>query len=48
LQIVFGLICDAEGCPIAIEVFEGNTADPTTLTNQIAKLKERFGIALGG
>jgi transposase len=45
LQIVFGLICDAEGCPIAIEVFEGNTADPTTLTNQIAKLKERFGIA---
>jgi len=45
LQIVFGLICDAEGCPIAIEVFEGNTADPTTLTNQIVKLKERFGIA---
>jgi transposase len=45
LQIVFGLMCDAEGCPIAIEVFEGNTADPTTLTNQIAKLKERFGIA---
>ena len=45
LQIVFGLICDAEGCPSAIEVFEGNTADPTTLTNQIAKLKERFGIA---
>jgi hypothetical protein len=45
LQIVFGLICDAEGCPIAIEVFEGNTADPTTLTNQMAKLKERFGIA---
>ena len=42
LQIVFGLICDAEGCPIAIEVFEGNTADPTTLTNQIAKLKERW------
>ena len=45
LQIVFGLMCDAEGCPIAIEVFEGNTADPTTLTNQITKLKERFGIA---
>lgn len=45
MQIVFGLMCDAEGCPIAIEVFEGNTADPTTLTNQIAKLKERFGIA---
>jgi hypothetical protein len=45
LQIVFGLMCDASGCPIALEVFEGNTADPTTLTNQITKLKERFGIA---
>jgi transposase len=38
-------MCDRSGCPIAIEVFEGNTADPTTLTNQITKLKERFGIA---
>ncbi|NJK66572.1 MAG: IS1634 family transposase [Microcoleus sp. CSU_2_2] len=45
LQIVFGLMCDASGSPFAIEVFEGNTADPTTLTNQITKLKERFGIA---
>ncbi|MGL5065876.1 MAG: IS1634 family transposase [Microcoleus sp.] len=45
LQIVFGLMCDRSGCPIAIEVFEGNTADPTTLANQITKLKERFGIA---
>lgn len=45
LQLVFGLMCDASGCPIAIEIFEGNTADPTTLTNQITKLKERFGIA---
>ena len=27
-QIVFGLICTAEGCPIAVEVFKGNTADP--------------------
>ncbi|MEG3903660.1 IS1634 family transposase [Microcoleus sp. B4-C5] len=45
LQIVFGLMCDASGCPIAVEVFEGNTADPKTLSNQITKLKERFGIA---
>ena len=45
LQIVFGLMCDAYGCPIAVEVFEGNTADPKTLSNQITKLKERFGIA---
>nr|WP_248277962.1 IS1634 family transposase [Brasilonema sp. UFV-L1] len=44
LQIVFGLLCNREGCPIAVEVFEGNTADPTTLTNQIEKLRDRFGI----
>jgi len=36
LQIVFGLLCNAQGCPIAVEVFEGNTADPTTLAVQIA------------
>src|SRR5258707_3502606 len=44
MQIVFGLLCSAEGCPIAIEVFEGNTGDPATLGNQITKLKERFGL----
>ena len=44
LQIVYGLLCAANGCPIAIEVFEGSTADPTTLTSQVAKLKERFGL----
>lgn len=43
-QIVFGLICTAEGCPILIEVFKGNTADPTTVASQVRKLKERFGI----
>ena len=44
-QIVFGLICTATGCPIAVEVFKGNTADPATVGAQIVKLKERFGIA---
>jgi Transposase DDE domain len=44
MQIVFGLLCAADGCPVAIEVFEGNTGDPSTLGNQIAKLKERFGL----
>lgn len=44
-QIVFGLICNAEGCPIAVEVFKGNTADPATVAAQVAKLKDRFGIA---
>jgi hypothetical protein len=44
LQIVFGLLCNAEGCPVAIEVYEGNTGDPTTLTDQIAKVRHRFGL----
>ena len=43
-QIVFGLICTREGCPIAVEVFKGNTADPATVAAQVSKLKERFGI----
>ena len=44
LQIVIGLMCSAEGCPIAVEVFDGNTADPSTLSSQIDKLKRRFGL----
>ena len=43
-QIVFGLVCTAQGCPIAVEVFKGNTADPATVAAQVSKLKERFGI----
>jgi hypothetical protein len=43
-QIVFGLVCTAEGCPISVEVFKGNTADPATVGAQVVKLKERFGI----
>ena len=35
-------MCTAEGCPVAVEVFEGNTADPMTLSSQIDKLKQRF------
>jgi Transposase DDE domain len=42
LQIIVGLLCTAEGCPIAVEVFEGDTGDPATLGAQIAKVKERF------
>jgi hypothetical protein len=44
MQIVYGLLCAADGCPVAIEVFKGNTGDPSTVGNQIAKLKERFGL----
>ena len=42
LQIIFGLLCASDGCPVAVEVFEGNTGDPSTLAAQVAKLKQRF------
>ena len=42
LQIIYGLLCAPDGCPVAIEVFEGNTGDPATLATQINKLKQRF------
>ena len=45
LQIVYGLLCAPDGCPVAIEVFDGNTGDPTTLAPQIDKLKQRFGLS---
>ncbi|MGH7319047.1 MAG: IS1634 family transposase, partial [Candidatus Rokuibacteriota bacterium] len=45
LQIVFGLLTNGEGCPVAVEVFEGNVGDPKTLPAQIQKLRARFGIA---
>jgi hypothetical protein len=45
LQIVYGLLTSAEGIPIAIEVFTGNTGDPTTVAAQVAKLKARFGLS---
>jgi len=45
LQIVFGLLTNGDGCPVAVEVFEGNTGDPKTLPAQIKKIRERFGIA---
>ena len=44
LQIVFGLLCDREGCPVAVEVFDGNTGDPATSGAQIDKIRERFGL----
>ena len=44
LQIVYGLLCAGDGCPVAIEVFEGDTADPRTLAAQIDKIKKRFAL----
>ncbi|MDJ0591820.1 MAG: IS1634 family transposase [Pleurocapsa sp. MO_226.B13] len=45
LQIVFGILCNQKGCPIAIEVFQGNSLDSQTLGQQISKVRQRFGIA---
>lgn len=47
LQIVFGLLCDCEGRPLAVEVFEGNTADPKTVASQVQKLQTRFALKRG-
>jgi transposase len=43
-QIVFGLLTAPEGCPVAVEVFEGNTGDPTTVAPQVNKLRQRFSL----
>ena len=44
LQIVLALLTDREGCPVAVEVFEGNTADPGALSSQVRKLCDRFSL----
>ena len=45
LQIVFGLLCNRQGCPVAVEVFDGNTADPSTVGVHIEKLRRRFALS---
>ena len=50
-QITYGLLCDREGCPVAIEVFEGNASDPSTVGRQVDKIRRRFRlgrVALAG
>jgi hypothetical protein len=44
LQIEYGMITDAEGRPVAIEVFEGNLSDPRTVASQVVKIRGRFGL----
>ena len=44
LQIVYGLLTSRDGIPVAIEVFKGNTGDPTTAAAQVTRVKDRFGI----
>ena len=43
-QLVFGLLTNARGCPVAVEVFAGNTSDPKTVATQVDKLRLRFGL----
>ena len=43
-QVIYALLCTAEGCPLAIEAFAGNTSEATTLSEQVVKIRERFGI----
>ena len=45
LQIVFALLCDRDGCPVAAEVFRGNTADPGAVASQAEKLAARFSLS---
>ena len=44
MQIVYGLLCATDGCPVAVEVFPGNSADPSTVATQISKIRKRFNI----
>src|SRR6516165_3266001 len=44
LQIVIGLLTDAEGEPLAVRVFAGNTADPATVAEQIKIVREKFQV----
>lgn len=43
--IVYGMLADMTGRPVAVEVYPGNTGDPTTVPDQVDKLRERFGLA---
>ena len=44
-RIIFGLLCARDGCPVAVEVFAGNTGDPATVASQVDKIRTRFGIS---
>ena len=44
MQVTYGLLCAADGCPVAVEVFAGNAGDPSTVASQVDKVRSRFGI----
>jgi transposase len=43
--IVYGLMADRRGCPVSVQVYPGNTGDPTTVPEQVEKLRQRFGLS---
>ena len=45
MQVEYGLLCDSDGRPVAIEAFEGSLKDDKTLPSQVAKLEQRFGLS---
>ncbi|MDE0342728.1 MAG: transposase, partial [Deltaproteobacteria bacterium] len=45
LQITFGLLCDKDGCPVSVEVFPGNAADPNTVGSQVGAVRQRFSLS---
>ncbi len=44
LQVEFGLLCDRDGRPVAVEVFDGNTSDPATVATAVKRVRDRFGL----
>src|SRR5260221_10025582 len=44
LQVNYGLLTDARGCPVAVSVYEGNVADSQTLLPEVKRLREQFGV----
>ena len=44
LQVNYGLVANKDGCPVSVSVYEGNTADPTTVMEQVHKVRDDFGI----
>jgi transposase len=43
--IVYGVMTDGQGCPVAVEVYPGNTGDPKTVPDQVETLRQRFGLS---
>lgn len=45
LQVNYGLLTDVRGCPVAVSIYAGNTADPQTLMPEIDRLRQAFGLS---